>query len=69
MSKTSLNIWFKLLPCVSRCKLLHTEWVNHKILLYNTGNYIEYPVINQTRKEYNDYTHVYNFDILLYGRN
>ena len=30
---------------VSRCKLLHIEWINNKILLYSTGNYIQYPVI------------------------
>ena len=25
---------------VSRCKLLHLEWINNEILLYSTGNYI-----------------------------
>ncbi len=25
---------------VSRCKLLHLEWLSNEILLYNTGNYI-----------------------------
>ena len=30
---------------VSRCRLLHTECVN-KFLLYNTGNYIQYSMIN-----------------------
>ena len=29
---------------VSRCKPAYTEWIN-KILLYGTGNYIQYPVI------------------------
>lgn len=24
---------------VSRCKVLHTEWMNNKGLLYSTGNY------------------------------
>ena len=37
---------------VSRCKLLHLEWINHKVLLYSTGNYIQYPVINRKGKEY-----------------
>ena len=23
---------------VSRCRLLHLEWINNKLLLYNTGN-------------------------------
>ena len=25
---------------VSRCKLLYTEWINNKVLLYSTDNYI-----------------------------
>ena len=25
---------------VSRCKLLHLEWISDEILLYSTGNYI-----------------------------
>ena len=37
---------------ISRCKLLYTEWINNKILLYSTGNYIQYPVINHNGKEY-----------------
>ena len=36
----------------SRCKLLHIERVNNKVLLYNTGNYIRYHVINCNGKEY-----------------
>ena len=32
---------------VSKCKLLHTERINNKVLLYSTGNYIWYPMINQ----------------------
>ena len=26
---------------VSRCKLLHSEWINNKVLLYSTANYIQ----------------------------
>ena len=37
---------------VSRCKLLYIEWINNKVLLYSTGNYIQYPMINHNRKEY-----------------
>ena len=37
---------------VSRCKLLYTEWINNKVLLYSTGNYIHYPIINHIGKEY-----------------
>ena len=37
---------------ISRCKLLYTEWINNKVLLYSTGNYIQYPMINHNGKEY-----------------
>ena len=35
----------------SRCKLLHIEWMNNKVLLYSTGNYIQYPVISHNGKK------------------
>ena len=35
---------------VSRCKLLHLEWTNNKVLLYSTGDYVQYPVINHKAK-------------------
>ena len=25
---------------ISICKLIHAEWINNKVLLYSTGNYI-----------------------------
>ena len=31
---------------ISRCKLLYTEWIDNKVLLYSAGNYIQCPVIN-----------------------
>ena len=37
---------------VSRCNLLCMEWINNKVLLYSTGNYVQYPVINHNEKEY-----------------
>ena len=37
---------------VSRCKLLYIEWINSKVLLYSTGNYIQYPMINHNGKEH-----------------
>ena len=37
---------------IGRCKLLHLEWINNKVLMYSTGNYIKYPVINHNGKEY-----------------
>ena len=46
---------------VSRCKLLYIEWKNNKVLLYSTGNYIQYPVINHDGKEHKKhiYTHTH----------
>ena len=37
---------------VSRCKLLYIGWINSKVLLYSTRNYIHSPMINQNEKEY-----------------
>ena len=37
---------------LSRCKLSYREWINNKVLLYSTGRYMQYPVINQNGKEY-----------------
>ena len=60
---------------VSRYKLLYMLWINNKVLLlYSTGNYIQYLMINHTEKEYIKkgdiyiyicryiyiYTHMYN---------
>ena len=36
----------------SRGKLAYKEWINNKVLLYSTGNYVQYPVINQNGQEY-----------------
>ena len=36
---------------ISRGKLLYIEWINNKVLLYSTGNYIQCPVINHNGKE------------------
>ena len=44
----SMNWEFEL----SRRKLLHREWINNKVLLHSTGNYIQYPVINHNGKKY-----------------
>ena len=35
---------------VSRCQLLYIGWINNKVLLYSTGNYIQYPIINHNGK-------------------
>ena len=37
---------------VSRCKLLHLEWINNKVLIYSTGNYIQSPGRNHNGKQY-----------------
>ena len=50
---------------ISRCKLLYVGWINNKVLLYSTRNYIQYPVINHNGHMkrniymYNIYTHIY----------
>ena len=33
-------------------KLSHIEWINNKILLYSTGEYIQYSLISYNGKEY-----------------
>ena len=43
---------------VSRYKLLHMEWINNKVLLYSTENYIQYPMINYNGKYNNIYTNI-----------
>ena len=55
---------------ISRSKLLYIGWINNKVLLYNTGNYIQYPVINCNGKEYEkECIYMYNWVTLLYTRN
>ena len=49
---------------IRRYKLLHIKWINSKGLLYSTGNYIQFPVINHNGKEYtyiciHTYTYIY----------
>ena len=45
---------------ISRCKLFYIEWINNKVLLYSTGNYSQYPVINYNGKEYQkEYIYTY----------
>ena len=57
---------------ISRRKLSHTGWINNKVLLYGTGKYVQYPVINRNGKEY-EKPHIgiciYHRIILLYTRN
>ena len=55
---------------VHRCKLLHIEWINSKVLLYSTGNYnyIQYPETNHNGKEHEkEYISIYiNIHIYIY---
>ena len=44
---------------VGRCKLLQSEGINNKVLMYSTGNYIQYPVINYNGKDYKKCISVY----------
>ena len=37
---------------INRGKLLYIECINNKVLLYSTGNYIQYPVVNHNGKDY-----------------
>ena len=43
---------------ISKCKLLCTGWISNKLLLYSTGNYIQYPMIKQNGKEYEEYIYI-----------
>ena len=48
---------------ISRYQLLYfIGWINNKVVLYSTGNYIPYPVVNHNGKEYKnkDCLYVYN---------
>ena len=44
---------------VSRCKLLYVEWINDKVQLYSTENYIQYLMINHNGKEYKKRMYMY----------
>ena len=59
--RVGLVVW------TSRCKLLYIGWINNKVLLYNTGNCIQYLVINHNGKEYEKeyiYLHIYKTESL-----
>ena len=55
------DLWLPRMECgrgmdrefgVSGCELSDIVWLNNKILLYGTGNYIQHPVINHNGKKY-----------------
>ena len=35
------------------------QWIDNKVLLYSTGSYTQYPVINHNRKEFEKKVYVY----------
>ena len=37
---------------LAEANYLYIGWINNKVLLYSTGNYIQYPVTNHNGKEY-----------------
>ena len=39
---------------VSRCKLLHLEWISNEVLLYNTENYIQFLGREHDGKKYEE---------------
>ena len=43
---------------ISNCEILYLGWINNKAVLYSTGKYIQYPVINHNEKEHEK---VYSF--------
>ena len=47
---------------ISRCKLLYIGWLNNKVLLYSTGKYIQYTVINHNGKEYKKNVYMWNLE-------
>ena len=50
---------------VSSCKLLYTEWIINKVLLYGTKNYMQQPMINHNVKEFlikNAYIDIYIYE-------
>ena len=44
---------------ISRCRLARIEWINKKVLLYITEDYIQYSVISHSGK---DYEKVYRYN-------
>ena len=44
---------------ISGCKVVYIGWINNKVLLYSTGNCIQYLVINHKGKEYKKYIYIY----------
>ena len=41
---------------ISRGNPLYTGWINHKVLLWSTRNYIQYPLTKHNGEEYAEHT-------------
>lgn len=57
---------------VSRCKLVHVEWINNETLLCSTGNSIQFPGIDHDGRQHtekNAHIRVYDWVTLLGSRN
>ena len=44
---------------VSRCKLLHLEWISNEVLLYSTGSHIQSLGIEYDGRQYEKRNHIY----------
>ena len=57
-AQTQIRLWLprrggeKQDGLVGRCKQLHLEWRNNKVILYSTGKYIQSSGINPKGKQY-----------------
>ena len=49
---------------VSKCKPVYIEQINNKVLLYSTGNYIQFLVISNNGKEYKKRMCIYVYELL-----
>ena len=47
-----IDLWLSEARGTDRVGGWDTEWINNKVLLYSTGNYIQFFVINYNKKEY-----------------
>ena len=50
----------------SRCRLLYIGWINNKVLLYSTGNYIQSLGMNPNGKEYGKSIYIYIYIYMYY---
>ena len=51
---------------VGRCKLLHVERINNEVLLYSTGNYIQYSRLAIMGKHIEECIYIYKTESFCY---